>query len=728
MKGPLTAPQYALANLAVGAGYAALGVLALTVAQVGIAVPVWPAAGLAFAVVYRWGWPVLPGIAVGSVSANLLALTIAGVELSSTLLTSLAVGLGAALQAWAGSTSATRAVGARSRLLAPRDILLFLLLAGPLAAVINATIGTVTQLASGIIPAAQAYAAWLTWWVGDSIGILVFGPIVLMLLPDQRETWRGRRWKIAVPSLVVAVLLLGAEMLAQGFESARVDEARADLAVDAEATLLTRLARHAETLYSIGGLVQASERVTAEEFAAFTTLPLTRLTSIDALSWNPVVSDEELPTFVEAQRSQPGLADYSVTERDASGELVPATTRPEHVIVQYIEPIESSRPALGFDIASDEPRRQAITHARDSGSPALTAPVSLVNDNRSRVGLLVLAPVYEPGAAVQTVAERRAAILGYAVGVYVADDLFADTFTSSLWDDVALRLTDVTDAANPALLSDRRAPSDPAADLDALVLDTIVSEPFEVFGRTWQLEVTPVAGDLASTESAALAILLPLGVIGIYFIQALLLLVTGLEQQARREAREQSFEATHDELTGLVNRRGFIARLEELCQREESEPASHVLLYADLDRFKAVNDAAGHEAGDRMLVAVADALRRSVRAGDTVARMGGDEFTVILEDCPLSMGERTGDAIIRSIDAIRVETPAGPLGVGVSVGLTVIPPGGRKRRRRGAAAGRRGRVRRQAGTRQHVDRGHRENGRSACDCVIRGSGPSPQGC
>ncbi len=92
------------------------------------------------------------------------------------------------------------------------------------------------------------------------------------------------------------------------------------------------------------------------------------------------------------------------------------------------------------------------------------------------------------------------------------------------------------------------------------------------------------------------------------------------------------FMALHDGLTGLYNRALFVDRLEHAIAREERQPSTTAVVYLDLDSFKAVNDRRGHAYGDTVLRAVANRLKATVRAGDTIARVGGDEFAVLLED------------------------------------------------------------------------------------------------
>src|ERR1700733_6270714 len=142
--------------------------------------------------------------------------------------------------------------------------------------------------------------------------------------------------------------------------------------------------------------------------------------------------------------------------------------------------------------------------------------------------------------------------------------------------------------------------------------------------------------------------------------------------ELRGLARQMSYQATHDALTGLVNRREFESRLEEAIDSGHRGDGQHVLCYLDLDRFKVVNDTSGHLAGDSMLREVAKVLRDAVRDSDTVARLGGDEFGMLLIGCPLEKARQIADDVCRAVGDYRFVWKDKIFNIGVSVGLVEI--------------------------------------------------------
>jgi diguanylate cyclase (GGDEF)-like protein/PAS domain S-box-containing protein len=140
----------------------------------------------------------------------------------------------------------------------------------------------------------------------------------------------------------------------------------------------------------------------------------------------------------------------------------------------------------------------------------------------------------------------------------------------------------------------------------------------------------------------------------------------------RRLKRALSYQASHDALTGLINRREFDNRLHAAVLSAQRGEGTYALLYIDLDQFKVVNDTCGHQAGDRLLRDVTGLLQARVRASDTIARLGGDEFGVLLEGCTVEQSTRIAEGVRQSIRDYRFVWGASTLSVGASVGVVQI--------------------------------------------------------
>jgi diguanylate cyclase (GGDEF)-like protein/PAS domain S-box-containing protein len=142
--------------------------------------------------------------------------------------------------------------------------------------------------------------------------------------------------------------------------------------------------------------------------------------------------------------------------------------------------------------------------------------------------------------------------------------------------------------------------------------------------------------------------------------------------ELRGLARQMTYQASHDPLTGLVNRREFERRLQEAMDSAQTGDSAHALCYLDLDRFKPVNDTCGHTAGDNMLRELASLMKDAVRDSDTVGRIGGDEFALLLVGCPLDKARQIADDVVRSVNEFRFVWKDKIFNVGVSIGLVEI--------------------------------------------------------
>lgn len=647
-------------NLFLALSYAALGAAALRIVDgTGLASPVWPSAGLAFAFVLQYGARLVPGVMVGSFVVNALALHSEGHSWQTASAVACVIALGAGLQALFARFLVHRWVGRHLSLVGPGQILRFLALAGPAASVVNASVGLAAQSWSHIIGPIPLQV-WITWWVGDSIGSVMFGPLVLMMLAEQGEVWRDRRLKVALPALVAVLVAVAVFLQGSRLSRDRADaelRARADLAWH---TLADTMRVNNEILEGVRGLHLASERVHCDEFRVYTANLLQQSPFLQALSWNPVLTKEQLESFVREMRSTEGLQEYRVTEKDASGAFVPVGNRERYVVVGFIEPMSTNAKALGYDIGSDVVRSAAIDRAIEMGQAAATAPVVLVQESGQQFGFLVLLPIFSDLETPETAAERRATVRGFAVGVYRATDLLRTAFSDGTWATVDLRLTDVTSPGTPL----------PMAQVLSRA-EGIRSERLHRYipaaGRTWRLDVTVVQPAETTTQLVNEPAILLLGLLIAMLLMAFLLLTSGFERQARREA-------SVDPLTGLDNRRSLLVQLEKARRLAQTMRTTHVLLFMDLDRFKLVNDTGGHAVGDRMLIEIGTLLKGAIRERDTVARMGGDEFAVLLLDCGEERGRAIATEIIASIRDHAIDCNGTPVVVGVSIGMAIITP------------------------------------------------------
>jgi signal transduction histidine kinase/CheY-like chemotaxis protein len=301
---------------------------------------------------------------------------------------------------------------------------------------------------------------------------------------ESARLFRATLWRPAmVPTALcagVAVSLLAASLI-RGWEQRAQEQNTKELAEAAVGKLQTKALRSMEILYSVAALFDTQGNIGRAEFTAFVRQGLSRQPELLALEWVPRVPDSERSAYESAARAD-GLADFCFREIDLFGQTVPAGRRPEYVPVYYVEPRRGNESAVGYDLDSDAPRRLALEQARDTGQPAATAPLHLVQESAKQTGLLVLLPVYR-GQPPQSVSERREKLAGFAVAVFRVDDLVAGAIDEMERKGIDARLVDgsaqesIYDGSG---LWGRRRPTPLAGQAG-----------FEIAGRRWTLEYQP---------------------------------------------------------------------------------------------------------------------------------------------------------------------------------------------------------------------------------------------
>ena len=192
------------------------------------------------------------------------------------------------------------------------------------------------------------------------------------------------------------------------------DEIREDFeraATDKASTLETTVAANVEAIEDIRSFYQASRLVERVEFRDFVAHELLEHPGIQALEWIPRVPASERAIYEEAARKD-GFSEFRIVEREAQGSMMPAEFREVYYPVYYVEPYEGNEAALGFDLASNPVRMEALNKSRDTGQNVATARITLVQESEDQFGFLVFQPIYRNGFAVETLAQRRENLKG----------------------------------------------------------------------------------------------------------------------------------------------------------------------------------------------------------------------------------------------------------------------------------------------------------------------------
>ncbi|TIX60300.1 MAG: hypothetical protein E5V33_19760, partial [Mesorhizobium sp.] len=289
------------------------------------------------------------------------------------------------------------------------------------------SVGVTSLYVAGVVPPAGVAHNWLTWWSGDVLGIVIFLPIVLIAPGAKRQlSWRGTPLG-ALPIAAILTLLLPLGLTFYGWKASnqfiydRNSAIFASMAIENEQALMHRLASYDQALLGGVGFFEGSNSVSAEEWRSYVdVLDLKRsMPGVNGIGYIENVPAEKISDFLlRAQMAQPQFTIHP----DVPGE--------PRFIITYIEPLAPNRPALGLNIAFESNRLEGATLSRDTGKPAITKRIVLVQDQTKSNGFILLHPMYRKNVPLGSVDERRAALTGWIYAPFVAQKFMSGLTTS----------------------------------------------------------------------------------------------------------------------------------------------------------------------------------------------------------------------------------------------------------------------------------------------------------
>ena len=512
----------------------------------GYATAIWPPSGIALAGILIYGYRAWPGIVLGSFLVN-LSTSIAGSpsEILVSVTITLAIGSGASLQAIVGAYLVRRFAGFPNALAREKEVFLLFFFGGILSGLINSTLAVSTLVAAGRMPTANFLTNWGTWWMGDALGIFIFTPLVLIWAQRPSEPWHHRRLAITLPIIAMFALTTTAVFYEAKNNGERIRLEFAQQAAELSVAVEKSISTHLNVLRSLGSFYAASTMVEREEFRTFVAHSLANFQGVQALGWNPRIPFSERDAFEHSVRSE-GYRNFRISEWDTDDKrIVRAGNRPEYVPVGFIEPYKGNEIALGYDVYSDKPRREAIDRATDTGEIAATALITLVQKPRNQHGILAFLPIYRKGSPHQTLEQRRSNISGYAVAVFLGGDIVTAALKDMNREGLSYRLIDEGAPSAEQLIfsSDQK-------ELKPLVLQEngLFGRNFSlasglaipVGGRSWRIEVVPTQDYFVYHKSDNAWLILLAGLLLTSMVSSFVLVFSGRGNMLRRLVEERT--------------------------------------------------------------------------------------------------------------------------------------------------------------------------------------------
>ncbi|MFT6985324.1 MAG: diguanylate cyclase (GGDEF)-like protein/PAS domain S-box-containing protein [Psychromonas sp.] len=493
----------------------------------GYASPIFPPAGIAIAAALIAGRKTFLWILLGSLSLNLWISYSATQTINTQgLVIGIIIAIASLLQAAAGGRLLRKVIGYPCALDNHRDILRFLLLS-PLICLISATISVSALLTLDIIKPDSFISNWASWWVGDTLGLMVMLPLIMTFFGSPKELWRSRRTTVAIPMLAIFLFFIAAFIKVNQFEYSQSLADFRQYSLQTSIQLQSKLDEQESLLEQMAGyfLHDDNSKPSRAEFQRFVKKSLQRFPMIQALSWAPRISGEQRSAFEIAQRKD--FPRFTIRERDKSGQLQPAAAHNFYYPVTYLEPLAGNEVAMGFDLASNQLRQEAINKTKETTKVAISAPITLVQDSQNQVGvLLILAidPHYNEYEVVNSV-------------LRMSD--FINKLLPELQPLIYTRLYDLD--AQSALYDNFESQSAPV----------FYTKTFNFGSRHYRLETTPTPAYFKQHNGWQSWGVLAIGMIGTSLLGSLLLIGTGYTARVKNQVEERTHELESSQETAV---------------------------------------------------------------------------------------------------------------------------------------------------------------------------------
>lgn len=377
--------------------------------------PIWPAAGIAFGGMVTYGYKVIPGLLVGSFFTQIFSFidNTNPDSLGLSLFVGSIASAASILQAGLGTWLTRHYVEVNNPLTDDRSILRFIALGGPISCIVSASFGVSTLLLQNIILLENLPLSWLTWWIGDTIGVVIFAPLLLSFIGVLRNRQNMRLNWVAFPLIILSLLVIVILHFGKNQEQKRISSLFDEHCSLLHNALQNELNRYLEINQNIKAFFDSSPLVSAEEFRNFTKPFLRDHADIRALEWIPRISASQRSAY-EEQIGKP----FYVAASKGAHTIRPAPIQEEYFPIVYVEPLPGNIKALGLDISSKPNSYTAIQKARDTAQTTISGMIRLVQDTTQQPSAVIYTPIYRADQPLATLLERREALTGFIANVF----------------------------------------------------------------------------------------------------------------------------------------------------------------------------------------------------------------------------------------------------------------------------------------------------------------------
>lgn len=499
---------------------------------------IWPPAGISLGLIYVYGYRILPGVFMGALFLNINLLIVHQPDMvinvaAERVISSFFVALGACAQGFIGVYLLNAVLSKECRFEKLNDIMAFAFLAGPLSSLVSASWSTIFLVSFHVIDTQNALTAWMTWYAGDIVGVLIFTPIAIFFFDQKNNDFHSRRMQIAPPLLCVFGIVAGFVVLSSQYIQNQKDSR---FQKDADTILYQIKAEtdnYIQTLYALRSFFYASNLVEEHEFLAFASENFKAHQGITAIFWTPVLPREGRQNFEESA-SQYLDHPFAVSGLAKNGKISQDYLAQQYLPVTYQVHKYQGKDFKGFDVGSVVTYPEVLERDIIDTDIFITKIPSVFSGVWSK-GFMAMLPVYAHNGNIDEQQDKKPS--SFLIAIFHLDTLLNSLQRQWKSKGIVIEISGFNDQHAP--LSNHHSDGDPRF--------------IDLKGYHWPITLRPDPEYLSTAQNAFLFWIILASIAFTFLASTFLMMVTGTVTLVQETVREKTKE--------LQNRSTFLTHI-----------------------------------------------------------------------------------------------------------------------------------------------------------------------
>lgn len=375
--------------------YFASGKLSLYLSSIdGYSTPVWPPAGFALGFILIFGnriWFAL-FLAAYFTNTHFFDPNFNWFQTITNNPQNIFISIGNSVSALFGGYLLKKYSDSKLNIFSVRDLLSFFVLAGPFAAIVSSLIGSISLLSFGIIYKDFLFQTWFTWWLGDSIGIIIFTPILILAYKWLLKEETGMRLVLFTSATMGTFLLtLTIFFVTRDWEKEFIQYRIKSDGQIISSEIENRILENLRVVKSLGSFISLQKNMTKKDFDTYAKSILDETESVSALSWNVLIPNAKRIEY-ESRLKIDYPSSIGINNKEGNESKI-SQTKEKYIFIRYIYPILGNESAVGYDVFSNPIRKKALLNAMETNRLEITGKVNLIQKGSDNTGFLVFYPL-----------------------------------------------------------------------------------------------------------------------------------------------------------------------------------------------------------------------------------------------------------------------------------------------------------------------------------------------